>query len=168
MTATRVRARESALTAAQEERLARYDIDPEHVWWWGPHSGIDYNWVRAWRGISLVGLPREQPGLDPEDVDWDEDIACRTVYAIGHGLPADKVLEALAAHASWGHEKPRPLRPLTKDDLVEGWAEFLRHRIFGCPNRYNCDDEDSLYVFDAAPSDYLVVPVTRVSHPEAV
>ncbi|MFD9072093.1 hypothetical protein [Streptomyces lasiicapitis] len=156
----------SALTPAQEQRLARHHIDPGHVWWWKPHPGIDYHWVRAWRGISFVGLPQPQPGLDPEHPDWDPDIPCTTIYAIGHNRHAGQLLDAVAAHASWEHPHPQQLRELGPGDLVEGWAEFLRHRRAGCTRPNNCPDEDGLYVFDADPGDYQAVPVTRISHPE--
>lgn len=158
--------RGSALTSSQEERLARQHIDLDHVWWWRPSPGTDDHGIRAWRGISLIGLPSWNPG---DWADWEDgllpDRPCETLYAIGHNLPVDQLLAAVAAHASWGHDKPQQLRELGPGDLVEGWGEFLRHRQAGCGDNA-CLYEDSVYVLDAAPSDYRVVPVTRITHPE--
>lgn len=156
----------SALTAAQDQRLARCGIDPDHVWWWRPGRHTDGHGVRAWRGISLAALPYFQPPVDyVEDGRWNPSMECEVLYAIGHNLPADRVLEAVEAHALWAHRTPHSLRPLAAGDLVESWAEFLRHRRFGCPD-WTCEQEDSLYIFDASPGDYRVTPVTRIAQPE--
>ncbi|MCX5537824.1 hypothetical protein OG785_45540 [Streptomyces sp. NBC_00006] len=164
MTSTLEICRESMLTPAQEVRLQQHHIDPGHVWWWQPQPGCDEHWIRAWRGISLIGLPYRYPGdwEDWEDGGMDLDAPCETLYAIGHNLPADRLLEAVAAHASWAHPTAHAHRKLDAGDLVEGWAEFLRHRQYGCPELNSCLYDDSLYVLDANPDDYQAVPVTRI------
>ncbi|WP_428956203.1 hypothetical protein [Streptomyces sp. cg35] len=158
--------RTSALTPSQEQRLLDQHIDPDHVAWWHPRRGVDDGLMRAWRGISLMGLPYAQPGLEPEDAAWVEDMPCETLYVLGHDLPTDQVLAAVAAHAAWGHQQPQQLRDLGPTDLVEGWADILRHRRYGCGDPAGCPDMEAVSILDADPGDYLVVPVTRIHRPE--
>lgn len=156
------------LSPSQEQRLIVSNIDLAHFWWWKPRQGCTGPGFRTWRGIALTSMPyryREDRD-DWMNGTWDQNTPCETLYAAGHNLPADELLQAVAAHASWGHPAPRPLRALTPDDLVEGWAEFLRHKPNCRDSLAGCRAEDTLYIFDADPGDYRVTPVTVICQPE--
>ncbi|MFD8567963.1 hypothetical protein [Streptomyces sp. NPDC059639] len=78
----------------------------------------------------------------------------------------EKALAAVAAHAEWGHQEPQQLSNLGPGDLVEGWADILRHRRYGCHDSAACPDTEAVFILDVEPGDSLVVPVTRISRPE--
>lgn len=140
--------------------LEREDVR-DHVYPWRPQVGRDEEGWRSWRRISLLARYWEEQG-DPDE--WEHDAPCTEILALGHDLPRRDLLEAVAAHASWDHETPRPVR----DGLTfeEAWVVCWRHRRAGCLTPQCCETEDCLYVVDAQPGDYQATAVTRIRHPE--
>lgn len=152
-------------TTTTAEALRGYGIDINHVYPWRAYPGANQHGLRAWRGISLIGLLPDN--LDEDDA--DPGTPCAQLLAVGHDLPLDRLLPAITAHNDWEHPAPRPTNPtLGPADLNQEWALFLRHREYGCPYGACCEERDDGLRIIPAQADWTgAIPVTRIRQPEA-